>query len=784
MSIFYDNSYIKNVLVIDSLVNSIKEAKKYNSNTQIAPAAVLWTDKERQWEPVIYKLQDLLPELVVLGDYVPEKMTGPVIWIKCVIARTLPEVILPEESVPIIYLPGVSRSDLRAIESCPEWLQGLAELQYRGTFWSQHNGKDWTVNAFLTSRAGGLGLEVAKDEKTQDALLRVLETLLFEKKVDELKGSHLESNDFNQMVLSAPDKDLLTWMNDSQNIHSLWKGTRWEAFVELTTKEFGLNPEKEGDLGAAEALCRNDGPWTKVWQRFVETFHLYPKLPELLKKVSIPYDDIFSDNSTYINYSLNEEKGLEKALLDLGELTPAEARKLILILEEKQSERRSWVWTKMGYSPLAVALEHLAIIADLSKTIPGGLTPEEMGERYQESYWKIDQACLDALKSVTSIKHQEVIKTVLNTIYTPWLINTNQVFQKLVGTKGYPGINQVNEAVAEYSVGGECVFFTDGLRFDIAHTLVSKLEAQGFQVDLSSNWSALPTVTSTAKAAVTPIFESITGRTTDTDFQPSLKSDDKSYTQHYLKKLLKEKGWHYIAGDETGEPSGKGWTECGDIDKEGHVKQLKLAQRIEPLLDEIVERVIELELSGWKKFRIVTDHGWLLVPEGLPKVNLAKYLTETRWGRCAQLKETVQADELTVGWHWNNSVSIAMAPHICSFIAGKHYDHGGLSLQECLTPVINVKSLNVLSKVSASIKNTKWVGLRFKVEVETDGEVYAVLRTKPADADSSVSTKKKVKNGKCTLMVEDDELEGSSAVLVLLDGDGQLLDKQASLIGG
>ena len=58
------------------------------------------------------------------------------------------------------------------------------------------------------------------------------------------------------------------------------------------------------------------------------------------------------------------------------------------------------------------------------------------------------------------------------------------------------------------------------------------------------------------------------------------------------------------------------------------------------------------------------------------------------------------------------------------------------------------------------------------------------MRTKPADADSSVSTKKQVKDGKCTLMVEDDELEGSSAVLVLLDGDGQLLDKQASLIGG
>ncbi|MDT8427037.1 MAG: hypothetical protein RQ733_13795, partial [Methyloprofundus sp.] len=162
------------MLVIDHLVNSIKEANKYNSNVQIGPAAVLWTDKERQWEAVINKLQALLPELIILGNYAPKQMTGSVIWIKCVLAGTLPEITLPEAAVPIIYLSGVSRSDLRAIESCPVWLQGLAELQYRGVFWSQTNGRDWTVNAFLTSHSGGLGLEVAKDDKMQNALLRVL----------------------------------------------------------------------------------------------------------------------------------------------------------------------------------------------------------------------------------------------------------------------------------------------------------------------------------------------------------------------------------------------------------------------------------------------------------------------------------------------------------------------------------------------------------------------------------------------------------------------------------
>ena len=771
------------MLIIDSLINAIKEAKKYNSNTQIAPAAVLWTDKDRQWEAVINKIQVLLPELVILGAYAPEKLTGPVIWLKCVIARTLPEVNIPEDLIPIIYLPGISRTDLRAIESCPLWLQGLAELQYRGVFWSQANGRDWTVNAFLTTKSSGLGLDVAKDESTQNALLRALEPLLFDKKIEEVTGSLLESNDFNQMLMSTPDKDLLTWMNDPQVIKELWKGNQWHAFVELCTKVFNFNPDKEGDLGAAELLCKNNAAWMDVWQRFIETYHLYPKLPALLAKVTF-HHDLFVDQSTYLQYTLDQEKTLENSLIKLSELSPVDARQAVLQLELTHAECRSWVWGKMGYAPLAKALEHLAIMAKLSASIPGGLNPQEMGERYQADYWQVDQACLDALKAVSLNKHQEVIKTVLSVIYTPWLTQANQAFQALIAIKGYPGTQQVNEAVAVYSVAGECIFFIDGLRFDIAHTLFDKLKSRYFEVELSANWSALPTVTSTAKAAVTPIHDSITGRTTDVDFQPSLKTEDKAYSQYSLKKLLNEQGWQYIASDETGDSSGKAWTECGDIDKEGHAKQLKLAQRIEPLLDEIVERIVELESVGWQHIRVVTDHGWLLVPDELPKVSLPKSATETRWGRCAQLKESVSFDGLVVAWHWNPAVSIAMAPAISSFIAGRHYEHGGLSFQECVTPVLKIRSqVSSLSQGSATIKSKKWMGLVCKVQVVSNDKIYAVLRTKPADENSNICPMKPITGGGCSLIVEDDDFEGSSVVLVLLDEAGQLLAKQATIVG-
>ncbi|MDC6657750.1 hypothetical protein OEZ74_26105, partial [Leclercia adecarboxylata] len=155
--------------------------------------------------------------LFSLGSYKPDHRQGPAIWLKCVIADALPEISLPVGQTPIIYLPGVSRQDLRAITACPVELQPLAELQYRGVLWSQVNAKDWTTNAFLISRAGGLGLDVAQDAKTQTAMLRALEPLL-DTDVSQLQGRRLEASDFNQLLSTDSVRDVLTWLCDSKGV--------------------------------------------------------------------------------------------------------------------------------------------------------------------------------------------------------------------------------------------------------------------------------------------------------------------------------------------------------------------------------------------------------------------------------------------------------------------------------------------------------------------------------------------------------------------------------------
>ena len=127
--------------VIEALVGSLEATAKYNPNDVVHPYAVLWTDQDTQWQPIIPQLRRLLPQLLTFGKYQPDQRIGPSIWLRSVVDRSLPEIDLPEGVTPIVYLPGVSRQELRAIQECPDTLKPLVELQYRGACWTQKTAR-------------------------------------------------------------------------------------------------------------------------------------------------------------------------------------------------------------------------------------------------------------------------------------------------------------------------------------------------------------------------------------------------------------------------------------------------------------------------------------------------------------------------------------------------------------------------------------------------------------------------------------------------------------------
>ncbi|MCU8285754.1 BREX-1 system phosphatase PglZ type B [Vibrio vulnificus] len=682
------------MLIVEYLKKQLRESAAYNKSVQVAPAAILWTDIDCQWQSAMPYIKQQLPELFELGDYKPDERTGPAIWVKCAIAGKLEECPIPDGLTPIIYLPGVGRKDLRAIEQCPEFLKPLAELQYRGSWWAYNSaGRDWSVGSFLTNPKVGLSLDLAKDKKTQEAILKVLRDLL-ETPVSKLQGKKLEAEDFYSIVLDDPIRDVLGWLNNPEEKAEQWQGSKWEIFSQSCATRFDFTPQTSQIGVALDKLCDAHDEWQSVWERFEETAGNLPNVVEKLRNV---YPSGLAFNSqNYLSENIRDEKAIEDALKSLvGQSRDAIKEKLSL-LWVKQQDRKAWLWTSLGLSPWLSILEELIAVLEYTEVRFNGADLDTMAEHYKQRFWQADASVLRCMANTQDIHQHELVANILSELYTPWLEEVTLNFQRLVGLKGYPGRNVIEEQSASYNVGSEVTFFVDGLRFDTAKMLESKLASFGVSVDLQSTWSAAPSLTATAKAAVTPLTEFLTGLDDNDDFKPALTDSEATFSSHYLQKLLSDKGWQYLEGLETGDPVGFAWVQTGDLDNLGHEQQEKMPYFIDKVLDDVAARIRGLLDVGWQRIRVVTDHGWLWVPDsdGLPKAELSKSLGKNRQRRCAILKDNVKGDGLVVPWHWNSSVSVAMAPGISAYVKGDNYNHGGVSLQECLTPVLHIKRID------------------------------------------------------------------------------------------
>jgi hypothetical protein len=735
------------------------------------------------------RLRLALPHFLIFGPYERESRTGPAIWLRCVLAGQIPELIWAPNTVPIIYLPGVSRATLRATEECPQALKPLAELQYRGVFWSQLNGKDWTVSAFLQTEHGGLGLGVARDTATAAAIRRCLDKLV-DVPVAELQAKSasgaLNSTYFDALVSQDLVDDLLTWLSDPQDTRAYWETNRWETLWSRCRADYGFDPARDGALVGAEHLGRQEKPtWKAAWQRYAAVPAKYPGLVELLRKAKPHPGGTLIDLIHVESWPQDNEAAeadLRQALRDLVTESVATARQTLLHLEQRHAARRAWVWARLHRAPLAGALEHLARVAAITQMPLTGATTAAMVQAYTARGWQADAAVLDSLAAVTHPPDVEAVGAAITHVYAPWLRDEAELFQARVAHEPLPGrdLPRLAEVPA-----GTCVLFVDGLRFDIGQRLKAALDNRGETVQLSHHFVALPSVTPTAKPAISPVARHIRGMTAGEEFRPSVASDGKDLTTDRFNRLLVEEDFQILSTTAVGDPTGRAWTEYGTLDTTGHQEGSGLARRIPELIAHLLYRIEALLTAGWHEVRIVTDHGWLLLPTGLPKSDLPHYLTATRWRRCAVVKPSATINLPCFPWFWSEDVRIACPPGIACFLAGEEYSHGGLSLQECVVPQLAVHR-GIASAVSAKIANVRWAGLRCRITVSgACNGCQADLRDRPADpATSLVGAKAVNQDGTVALVVADDTREGSATTLVLLDAAGNVLDRMPVTVGG
>lgn len=791
--------------VIDHLLKSIRSAAVYNPDVQVTPACILWPDKNRQWEAAIARLQVEIPDLFVLGDYDLEKRTGPAIWLRCVLAG---EISIQEidssgdgvkenqaryrtaENIPVFYLPGVSRQDLRAVESCPDMLKPLAELQYRGVIWSQTNGKDWTILSFLKSVQGGLGLDAAQDSDAKNAMQLALYRLLDEE-ISFLTGKRLDKDYFNTLLTGGdPVRDLLQWLDKGDAFRAGRGENEWVAFVEVCKSQLGFSPQEDGPLFAAEKLAIHEGPWKAVWERYCEAPNRYPDIPLQIRKCAMPLE-LFNNAQTHggwPQWNERQEQDLREALCKLDNMPAHKARERILELDKSHRERRKLVWVELGESPLALALRHLAILSEITSNSMTAGSVKDLASSYADTGWKADAAVMHSLSFVETEDDLQAVTTAIRSVYMPWAEDSSRYFQDEVESSGYPDV-PLSKRKKRIAKKGECILFVDGLRYDLAQNLAELLKRKGYKVSEKASWAALPSVTATGKPAVSPVWKSIEGGEANSDFEPSVKETGRSLKGgYYLKKLLSANGWTVLEKSELGDGNGHAWCEFGNIDHEGHERGWKLSKYIYGLLSEIFGRIEQLLEARWKSIRIVTDHGWLLLPGGLPKLDLPAALVENKWGRCAALKPGAVTKERLFPWYWNVNQSTALANGISCYKSGEEYAHGGLSLQECLTLELTV-SVGIPTPQTPSVEITDivWKGLRCKIAIDGEfSDLFFDIRMKAGNPEDSVVMNVKPINesGIGSVVVENEELEGTEASIVLLNKDGALIAQEKTIIGG
>jgi hypothetical protein len=365
-------------------------------------------------------------------------------------------------------------------------------------------------------------------------------------------------------------------------------------------------------------------------------------------------------------------------------------------------------------------------------------------------------------------------------VYGAWLDEGARAFQK-AATKGYEA-----EPAPDWPVG-TCVIFSDGLRYDIGKRLESVLVERGLTVDLRPRLTALPTVTNTAKPFASAASVNLGS---GPGLDPSVADGGPKVTIDVLRKQLTIVGYQVLGSTDRGDPTGLAWTELGDIDSLGHDQTDKLPRLIDGEVASLVERIRDLLAHGWRQVAVVTDHGWLYLPGGLPKVELPQHLTvggANRKARCGRLDVGAATTMQTVPWTWDPMVAIAIPPGSSAFEAGQVYEHGGLSPQECVTPLLVVHAVAGPAAPSVTLSiSVRWRGLRAVASVTGAPSRASIdLRRKAGDPTTSVAlaTAELDADGSGKLLVEDEDLTGTTVFVVVLDASGTVVGQTVIEVG-
>ncbi len=754
------------------LINQILEKSQFQRGQEVSPVCILWPDKNLEWKEFVPLLSnDNLPVLT-LDSYNPQSLSGPALYILWNLHHGV------HAGIPVVYLPGVGAEDLKASDTCPlEW-QPLAALRYQSSLFIQPNGKDWTISSWFSS-ASGAGLTLQETDQAR-VMLRSSFRQLLQKPVTELSSIMWTTENLTGAVVNDPVLSALLWLGGGK---SAVPSEHWAAFIEKANQDFGFKPEKQTMREVATMLL--SGESTKLeplWSRFLENPARYPDLISLFESVPIPTnrgDSLFEpDFSRYPQWFKKRHEDLTNELLSLGPVT--DQFQLISYINKLWSDYKTLEispWVTPSTAPLLDLLKNLRSLATAIQKKPTNHDWPSLITWYSSSGLEADNIILQLLGWKNDLGLRTSLQSMLQALYLPWLESTARIVEEAY-KKEPEYFSHLPLGSDTAYIPQEAVIFVDALRMDLGQALAQKLERTGLLVEIRSGLTVLPSTTSTAKAAVSPLAPFLKGGTLNSDDAYPL-FNGKPCNADALRKGLIDMGWSILQSNQL-DIAAYGWLENSEIDSRGH--EGMLPDQWPAVLDSIVFTIQKLLEQGWKRVRVVTDHGFLLTPLDLPKTKLPPILVDSKGGRAAIMKPNSEFPNTPVPWFWDPVQNYNVAPGITTFYQSK-FAHGGLTLQELVVPMLLITSNDSAKRANANPVDATliWKGLRLRIGMDEHPENWKMdLRLDAGDTSTSLL-------GGCrplasSVAVDDDYL-GKKSHFLIIDENGVLVFQKDTIIG-
>ena len=211
----------------------------------------------------------------------------------------------------------------------------------------------------------------------------------------------------------------------------------------------------------------------------------------------------------------------------------------------------------------------------------------------------------------------------IRSIYLGWLDDTARNFQAAARKWPLPGRADLKERLVA-AEPGECLMFVDGLRFDVAQRLLAKAHERQLLATEGYRWSAAAHGDADGQAGGDAGCARGDGRRSGSGFLSGHRgweatSDGRAAARGDCRPPGIKCCTAWIPAYRRARMPAHGrsmanstrWvTSC----KRGWRARLRNNSTM------LLERIIHLLDAGWRTVRVVTDHGWLLAPGGLPIV--------------------------------------------------------------------------------------------------------------------------------------------------------------------